>query len=87
VQWHKDFKALREDHFATRLPRLEKSHTHMSKTRHTKRTQLVATVRFTIHAFFSFSDWKESNVTVWGAVRKNIISDRFSTKTAISVDI
>jgi len=48
---------------------------------------MVATVRFTIHAFFSFSDWKESNVTVWGVVRKNIISDRFSTKTAISVDI
>jgi len=26
-------------------------------------------------------------VSVWGAVRKNIISDRFNTKAAISVHI
>jgi len=28
-----------------------------------------------------------NNTKLWGAVRKNIISDRFSTKTAISAHI
>jgi len=29
---HKDVKAQREDHVATRLPRLQKSHTHEQNT-------------------------------------------------------
>jgi len=38
-----------------------KSHTHTSKTRHVKRTQMVATAWFTIRVFVIFSDCKESN--------------------------
>ena len=34
-----------------------KNLTHMSKTRHTKRTQIVVTVRLTIRAFLTFSAW------------------------------
>jgi len=31
--------------------------------------------------------YDSANAGLWGAVRKNIISDRFSTKTAISAHI
>jgi len=34
-----------------------------SKTRQVKRTQMVATVRFMICVFLTFSDWRESNAT------------------------
>ena len=34
-----------------------KNLTHTSKTRHVKRTQMVATVRFTIRMFLTFSEW------------------------------
>jgi len=37
---HKEVKARREDHVASRLPRLQKS-THTNTTRHVKGTQLV----------------------------------------------
>jgi len=37
--------------------------THTSKTRHVKCTQMVLTVKFTIHVFLAFSDWYESNAT------------------------
>jgi len=40
-----------------------KNLTHTSKTRHVKRTQMVATVRFTIRIFLTFSEWQESNTT------------------------
>jgi len=35
---------------------VKSSHTHMNKTRQVKRTQMVATGRFTIRAFVTFSD-------------------------------
>jgi len=34
-----------------------KNLTHTSKTRHVKRTQMIATVRLTIRVFLTFSDW------------------------------
>jgi len=34
-----------------------KNLTHTSKTRHVKCTQMVVTVKFTIHVFLVFSDW------------------------------
>jgi len=40
-----------------------KNLTHTSKTCHVKRTQMVATVRFTIRIFLTFSEWHESNAT------------------------
>jgi len=46
------FSAQREEYIATRLPRLQKS--HKSKTRQVKRTQMVATARFTIRVCFNF---------------------------------
>ena len=39
-----------------------KNLTHTSKTRHVKRTQMVAT-EFTIRMFLTFSEWYESNAT------------------------
>ena len=52
---HKDVKAQRVDHATTLLPRL-KNLTHTSKTRQVKRIQMVATGRFTIRAFVTFSN-------------------------------
>jgi len=61
---HKDFKAQREDHFATRSHHGGcKNLTHTSETRHVKRTQMVVTVMFTIRMFLTFSDWLELNAT------------------------
>jgi len=34
-----------------------KNLTHTSKTRHVKRTRMVATVRFSIRVFLTFLDW------------------------------
>jgi len=53
--WRKKYvKAQREDHVATRFPGC-KNLTHTNKTRQVKRTQMVATARFTICAFVAFS--------------------------------
>jgi len=53
---HKGVKARRVDHVATRLPRMYKctNRTHTTKKRQVKRTEMVATGRFTIHAFVTF---------------------------------
>jgi len=40
-----------------------KNFTHTSKTLHVKRTQMVATLRFMICVFLTFSEWHESNAT------------------------
>ena len=56
---NKDGKAQREDNVATRLPSYKnvKNLTHTSKTRQVKRTQLVATTKFTIRVFVTYSNW------------------------------
>jgi len=48
---HKDVKAQRVDHVATRLPQMKNL-----KTRQVKRIQMVATGRFTIRAFVTSSN-------------------------------
>ena len=54
---NEDVKAQGEDHFATRLPRLQKL-THTSKTRQVKCTQLVAAARFTFACLLLFQTAK-----------------------------
>jgi len=72
---HKDVKAQRAEHVATRLPIIAPKIYH-TRAKQVKRTQMVATAAFTIRVFVTFSDCQESKATkpsrerMWGLNQK-----------------